>query len=369
VNRRAPSGGLRSVYVVVPGDIDDGAVPSGGNVYDRRICRGLPATGWSVHEFAVAGAWPRPDSAARAQLARILASLPDGTVVLVDGLVACGVPDVVVPQARRLKLVVLVHLPLGDEVGQAPAAAAELAALERRTLQAARAVVATSPWAARRLVAHHGLGADRVHVAPPGVDRAPLAHGTDGVTRLLCVGAVTVTKGQDLLVEALATAADLPWSCDLVGPLRRDPAQVAAVRRGIERHGLGGRLRLTGPRTGTQLAAAYAAADLLVLPSRTESYGMVVTEALARGIPVLAAAVGGVPETLGRDPDGRVPGIVAPPADVPALAAALRRWFAEPPLREELRYAAREQRGRLDGWEATFRCLTGVLDPLRGAPG
>jgi hypothetical protein len=60
---------------------------------------------------------------------------------------------------------------------------------------------------------------------------------------------------------------------------------------------------------------------------------------------------------------------VAPPADVPALAAALRRWFGEPPLREELRYAAREQRGRLDGWEVTFRCLTGVLDPLHGPPG
>jgi glycosyltransferase involved in cell wall biosynthesis len=362
-------GSLRSVHVVVPGDIDDDAVPSGGNVYDRRICRGLPATGRPVREFAVAGAWPRPDGAARASLARTLATVPDGAVVLVDGLVACGVPDVVVPQARRLQLVVLVHLPLGDEMGPAPAAAAELAALERSTLQAASAVVATSHWAARRLVQHHGLGADRVHVAAPGVDRAPLAPGTDGATRLLCAGAVTATKGQDLLVEALATAADLPWRCDLVGPLRRDPAQVAAVRRGIERHGLTGRLRLTGPRTGARLAAAYAAADLLVLPSRAESYGMVVTEALARGIPVLAAAVGGVPETLGRDPDGRVPGIVAPPADVPALAAALRRWLGSPALREQLRSVAQEQRDRLDGWEATFRCLTGVLDRLPGTPG
>ncbi|MGH9288695.1 MAG: glycosyltransferase family 4 protein [Acidimicrobiales bacterium] len=364
----ARTAGLRSVHVIVPADIDDVAVPSGGNAYDRRVCRGLPATGWSVHELPVAGAWPRPDTAARASLARTLSTVPDGAVALIDGLVACGVPDVVVPQARRLKLVVLVHLPLGEEVGPAPGPAAELAALERETLHAASAVVATSPWAARRLVVKHGLAADRVHVATPGADPAPPAPGTDGATRLLCLGSVTPTKGQDLLVEALAAVADLPWSCDLVGPLRRDPVHVAAVRCAIERHGLGQRVRLTGPRTGAQLATAFAAADLLVLPSRVECYGMVVTEALARGIPVLAAAVGGVPETLGHDPDGRVPGIVVPPANLTALAAALRRWFGEPALRDGLRRSARERRSALDGWEVTSRCLAGVLERLRGTP-
>jgi len=360
---------LRSVHVVVPDDIDDAAVPSGGNAYDRHVCRGLPATGWSVHEVAVAGAWPRPDTAACASLARTLSAVPDDAIVLLDGLVACGVPDVVVPHAGRLKLVVLVHLPLGDEVGAAPAAAAELAALERETLHAASAIVATSPWAARRLVAHHDLAADRVHVATPGADPAPLAPGTDGATRLLCVGSVTPTKGQDLLVEALAAVADLPWSCDLAGPLRRDPTHVDVVRCAIERHGLGERVRLTGPRTRTQLATDYAATDLLVLPSRVESYGMVVTEALARGIPVLAAAVGGVPESLGHDQEASMPGILVPPDDVPALAGALRRWFGEPALRDALRRSARERRSALHGWEVTSRCLAGVLDLLSGTRG
>jgi glycosyltransferase involved in cell wall biosynthesis len=368
----ARSAGMRWVHVVVPGDIDDVAVPSGGNAYDRRVCRGLPATGWPVRELAVAGAWPRPAPAARASLARVLSTVPDGTAVLFDGLVAGGVPDIVVPEARRLRLVMLVHLPLGDEAGLAPASAAELAALERETLHAASAVVATSPWVARRLVVQHGLGAGRVEVATPGADLAPLAPGTDGATRLLCVGSVTPTKGQDLLVEALAAMNDpagLRLRCDLVGPLRRDPAYVAAVRRAIERHGLGERVRLTGPRTGAQLAKTYAAADLLVLPSRVESYGMVLTEALARGIPVLAAAVGGVPEALGHDPDGRVPGILVPPDDVTALAAALRRWLGDPALREGLHRSARERRGTLHGWEVTSRCLAGVLERLHGRPG
>jgi glycosyltransferase involved in cell wall biosynthesis len=365
----APSTAARPVCVVVPGDVDDETVPSGGNVYDRRVCRGLPAAGRPVVECAVPGTWPRPDAGARAALAGALAALPDGAPVLVDGLVACGVPDVVVPHARRLALVVLVHLPLGDEMGQPPGCAAELAALERRTLQAASAVVAPSRWTAHRLVTLHGLDAGRVSVAPPGVDPAPLAAGTDGAGRLLCVGAVTPTKGQDLLVEALAAAADLPWTCELVGSLHRAPAHVAAVRRAVERAGLDRRVRLSGPRTGAQLDAAYAAADLLVLPSRAESYGMVVTEALARGIPVLAAAAGGVPEALGRTPDGRVPGLLVPPGDAGALAAALRRWLGEPGLREELRRAAAARRAGLDGWEATVGCLTGVLERQRGTPG
>lgn len=359
---------LRSVHVVVPDDIDNTAVPSGGNAYDRRVCLGLADTGCAVHELPVAGGWPRPDAVARESLARTLSTLPDGAVVLIDGLVACGVPDVVVPQARRLRLVVLVHLPLGDEVGASPSAAAELAALERESLRAASAVVATSSWVARRLVATHGLAADRIHVATPGADPARLAAGTDGASRLLCVGSVTPTKGQDLLVEALVGVADLPWSCDLTGPLSRNPVHVATVRSMIDRHGLGERVRLAGPKTGERLEAAYAEADLLVLPSRVEAYGMVVTEALARGIPVLAAAVGGVPESLGHDPGGRIPGILVPAADVVALAVALRRWLGDPELRDSLRGSAQRRRNTLDGWEVTSRCLADVLERLSGTP-
>ena len=355
------SPGPRTVHVVVPGDIDDPARPSGGNAYDRRVCLGLPAAGRPVREIAVAGTWPRPGDGARAELGHLLAAVPEGDDVLLDGLVGCGVPDVVTPHADRLRLVALVHLPLGDEAGLAPAAAAELTAFERATLHACAAVVATSAWAARRVVDVHGIPGDRVHVVAPGVDPAPLVPGGDPGTRLLCVGSITPTKGQDLLVEALARVADLDWTCLLVGPLVRDPAHVAAVRALALRHGLGERVRLTGPRTGPALDATYAAADLLVLPSRAETYGMVLTEALARGIPVVAAAVDGVPETLGRAPDGGVPGVLVPPADAAALAAALRRWLGDPELRGEARRAARRRRAGLDGWEVTARCLARVL--------
>lgn len=356
-----PGGDGRTVPVVLPGDVDDPAAPSGGNNYDRRICQGLAAAGWRVREFPVAGAWPRPDAAARAELARILAGLPDGAPVLLDGLVACGVPEVLAPHAARLRQVVLVHLPLADETGLAPEIAADLDARERRVLRSATAVVATSAWAGRRLAERHGLPAERVHVAAPGVDLAPPAVGTDDGSRLLCVASVTPRKGHDLLVEALARVADLPWHCTCLGGLDRAPDFVDRVRRSIGAYRLADRLLLAGPRGGADLATTYAAADLLVLPSRTETYGMVVTEALARGIPVLATDVAGVPEALGRTPDGGLPGMLVPPEDPDALAAALRRWLSQPPLRHRLRAAARARRDTLHGWEVTSRSLADLL--------
>ncbi|MFE3856972.1 glycosyltransferase family 4 protein [Streptomyces griseorubiginosus] len=359
---------LRSVHFVMPGGVDDPTAPSGGNAYDRRVCLDLPGFGWQVERHAVPGSWPRPGAAARTELARTLRDLPDGTVVLIDGLVACGVPEIIVPEAERLGIAVLVHLPLGDETGLEPGLALELDAKEREVLRAVPAVVATSDWAVRRLVSHHGLAPERVHVATPGADIAPLASGTDGLSRLLCVAAVTPRKGQHRLIEALAGAQDLPWSCVCVGGITQDPEYVAHLRMLIKKYGLQDRLHLAGPKAGAELDASYNAADLMVLTSYAETYGMAVTEALARGIPVLATDVGGVAEAVGRAPDGGVPGILVPPEDPAALAAELRGWFGEADVRRRLKAAARGRRAALDGWATTARSLAGVLGRLPSEP-
>lgn len=345
---------------VLPADVDDPNAPSGGNVYDRRMCQALAAAGRAPRELRAAGAWPRPDAGAREELSRALTAIADGELVLIDGLVACGVPEVVTPHAGRLRLVILVHLPLAEETGLEPGEAADLDERERWTLRAANAVVVTGPAVAGRVIRHHGLRADRVHVVTPGTDPAPLAPGTDGVSRLLCVASVTVRKGQDLLVEALADVDRPEWTCAFTGPLR-DPGYVERLRHAIARHGISDRVTFTGPRTGEALAATYTAADLVVLPSRAETFGMVVTEALARGIPVLATRVPGVPETLGHAPGGAVPGLLVPPNDAAALAAALRRWFGDHELRRRLRRAAHLRRGMLTTWDETSRHLVRTL--------
>jgi glycosyltransferase involved in cell wall biosynthesis len=342
------------VHVVLPGDIDDPANPSGGNTYDRRICQGLADSGWSVREHAVHGAWPRPGVTERADLARVLSAVPDNAVVLLDGLVASAVPDVLAPQARRLRLIILVHMPLGDDTVAARCA-------EREALAAAVSVITPSAWARRRLLDLYGLPAGRVHVATPGVDSAPLAPGSDAGSKLLCVAVVTPHKGYDLLTQALATVADQPWSCLCIGALSRDAGFVDRLRRQTRGYGIAGRVRFVGPRTGDELAAAYAAADLLVLASRGETYGMVVTEALARGIPVLATAASGLPEALGRAPDGSLPGILVQPGDPAALAGALRRWLSDTDLRQRLRRSARARRATLSGWAVTSELISKVL--------
>ncbi|MEV8440634.1 glycosyltransferase family 4 protein [Actinosynnema sp. NPDC051121] len=333
-----------TVHFVLPGGVDDPASPSGGNNYDRRVIGALR----SVREVEVPGTWPRPDAAARAALDRALTGIGDGSVVVLDGLVACGVPEVVVPHAGRLRLVVLVHLPLADETGLEPAVASRLDAAERECLRAAHAVVATSPSAARRLASHHGLA--RVHVVTPGVDPAPTATGTDGASRLLCVASVTPRKGHDVLVRALAAVADLPWTCAFVGPERWP------VRDLIARHGLGGRIELPGPLSGPSLDHAYATADLFVLASLAETYGMVVTEALARGVPVVASAV---PDALG---DG---GVLLPAGDVTAFSRALRRWLTDADWRRDLRGRAAARRRELSTWDETAAGLAEVLASLR----
>ena len=350
---------MTDVHVIVPEGIDDPARPSGGNAYDRRVCRGLAALGWAVHEHPILGAWPVADAAGHAALARAVARIPDGAVVLLDGLIASAAPEELVPHARRLRQVVLVHMPLGHRPPDDEAGAVR--AREREVLAAAVAVVTTSAWTRRRLGELYALPADRVHVAEPGVDAAGLAPGTAAGDALLCVAAVTPDKGHDVLLDALATAADLSWRCACVGSLDRDPAFADGVRSRAREGGLGDRVRFPGPRTGPELDRAYAAADVLVLASHAETYGMVVAEALARGLPVIAAEVGGVTEALGHGDDGTRPGLLVAPGDPAALGAAVRAWLADADLRERLRRAARERRASQRRWPATTSVLAGVL--------
>ena len=364
---RAATVSGRQVHVVLPASVDDPAAPSGGNTYDRRVCDGLTAGGWAVREVVLAGSWPRPGPGDARRLAGTLAALPDQGVVLLDGLVGCSAPDVVLAHAGRLCLVVVVHLPLAEETGRPAAERAVLDARERSSLGAAAAVVATSGAIARWLVRHHGLDPARVHVATPGVDAAPISAGTTGGGALLCAAAVTARKGHDLLVDALDRVAHLPWTCVCAGPVDRDPAFAARIRERVRDSGLAARIHFPGPLAGPELAARYAAADLLVLPSRAEPYGMVLTEAVARGIPVVATDVDGIPEALGRAPDGALPGVLVPPGDPAALSRALRDWLTEPELRAELGRAARARRDTLRDWRGTVEAVAGALTAAAAA--
>jgi glycosyltransferase involved in cell wall biosynthesis len=336
------------VFFVVPDGIDDPARPSGGNTYDRHLLRGLGAQGWSARERAVAGFWDRPDAASFSGLEGALRQIPDDAVVLLDGLIASTAPEVLVPEAGRLRLIVLVHMPLGHRPPDDDAWRRE-----RAVLEVATATVTTSTWSRRRLIELYDLPAHRVHVAEPGAPAAEPAGGTGAGEALLCVGAVTSEKGHDILLEALESISALSWNCTCVGSLDRDPAFVESLRRRTLDLGLGGRVSFPGPRTGDELDRTYASADLLVHASRAETYSLVVTEALARGLPVIAADVGGLAEALGEGADGTRPGLLVAPEDPVALGDALSAWLSDIELRTRLRRAAAERRQSLPSWSTT----------------
>ncbi len=346
------------VHVVVPAGFDHPGQPSGGNIYDRRVCAGLAEVGFQVLIATVAAAWPVPGSDARADLARIVSAIGDGETVLIDGLIASPAAAQLLPHTGRLRMTVLLHMPLATKAGTHHDASAERS--ERAVLRTAAGVVVTSEWTRRQVLTRYAIPACRVHVAQPGVDRvtAP-ARPVRG--RLICVGVLGRHKGQDLLVEALAGLADRDWHCVLAGSLDRDPAFVEQLRTQIRRLGYDHRVRLAGVLTGAALSHAYATADLLVAPSRSETYGMTVTEALAHGLPVLAAAVGGLPEALGSTADGTRPGQLIPPGDPAALAAALADWLGDERHRDRLRAAARQRQSTLRGWEQTTQEIANAL--------
>jgi glycosyltransferase involved in cell wall biosynthesis len=350
------------VHIVVPEGFDDPGQPTGGNIYDRRACAGLAEAGWDVLVTSVAAAWPVPGSRARADLARIVSAIPDGDSVLIDGLVASPAAAQLLPHTGRIRMTVLLHMPLATALDTHHDASTQRS--EWVVLHAATGVVVTSEWTRQQILTRYAIPAHRVHVARPGVDRVDVqARPVRG--HLICVGVLGRHKGQDLLVEALADLAERDWHCVLTGPLDRDPDFVEQLQTRITRLGYDHRVRLSGVLTGAALSHAYTTADLLVAPSRSETYGMAVTEALAHGLPVIAAAVGGLPEALGSTADGTRPGQLVPPGDPAALAAALGDWLGDERHRHRLRAAARQRRSTLRGWDQTTQEIANALTAHR----
>lgn len=340
---------MTTVHLLLPHDIDEPTRPTGGNAYDRRVSHGLRAAGWTVRETVVNGPWPHTDPRAQRRLRDALARLPDDAVVLADGLLASSEPAAFREHAHRLGLVVLVHLPLGT------------GSSEREILTAATAVLTTSRWTRDWLLQHYLLDEARVHAAPPGVDPAAPATASASGDRLLYVGAVSRVKGLDVLVKSLAQITGLPWRLTVVGSGLVEPAYTAELRTRVRALGLERRIGFAGPLDRASVGEAYRAADVLLVPSRQETYGLAVTEALASGLPVLASNVGGVAEALGRAPGGDVPGLLLPVEDVAAWASALAAWLTDEDLRDRLRTATAARRPALPSWSDTIEAVSQVL--------
>jgi glycosyltransferase involved in cell wall biosynthesis len=347
---------IRRIAFAVPGDL---STPTGGYTYDRRIIGELRRLGFGVDVIDLGEGFPRPNAETRAGALAKLADVPRGSAIVVDGLALGVLPEIAALRGRN-PLIGLVHHPLALETGLAPDEVERFRASERAALAGTQAIIVTSPAIARVLIADYGVSPDVLSVAPPGSERVPCAHGGGGgMVALLSVGIIVPRKGYDLLVAALATLGDLRWRLTIVGDRRRDAQASARLDADVLRHRLTARVAIEGAVSAERLAELYSAADVFVLASRYEGYGMAFAQAIAYGVPVIGTTVGAIPETV---PAGA--GLLVPPDDVPALAAALRLLISGAGERARLGRNARAAADLLPTWAAAaavfVRAIEGV---------
>jgi glycosyltransferase involved in cell wall biosynthesis len=346
---------VRNAAFAVPGDL---STPTGGYAYDRRIIAELSLRDWHIEVVNLGEGFPHPAVDTRAAACARLAALPPGHPVVIDGLAFGVLPDAAAALRASHPLVALVHHPLALESGLSADDAASLRASECSALACARHVIATSATVARLLVDDYGVASGCISVVQPGTDRgSPPPRHRGGEVKLLAVGSVIPRKGYDVLVAALARLRHLPWHLLIAGDCERSPQTSRRLRAEIARLGLTDRISLLGAVTPRELSPLYASADLFVLPSRFEGYGMAYTEAIAHGVPVIGTTAGAIPQTVPA-----AAGVLVAPDDVEALAATLQRLIANPHERERLAAGARAV--NFPSWSEQAALFARVLESL-----
>lgn len=347
---------VKRAAFAVPGDL---ATPTGGFSYDRRVIAELRDVGFAVEVIDLGEGFPAPSAETRAAAIAALDRLPAGSPVIIDGLAYGVLPELAESYCRSRPVIALVHHPLALETGLSVADAEGLRTSETTALAGARHIVTTSESTARILAADYAVPRDRITVAPPGTDQVvpPPQRNTDGPVKLLAVGSLVPRKGYDVLIAAMAAVANLDWHLTIAGPRDRDPETDRQIAAQIAACGLEPRVTLVGAVAPERLARLYAQADLFVLASRFEGYGMAFTEAISYGLPMIGTTAGAIPEAV---PAGA--GVLVPPDDVPALAAALRRMIGDRDERARLAQAARVAACRLPTWEGSARLIAAAIE-------
>jgi glycosyltransferase involved in cell wall biosynthesis len=346
---------VTAVAFCIPGDID---LPTGGYRYDREVLARLSRHGIEARHVGLGAGFPHPtrDDVSRACAA--LAREDRRSILLIDGLALGALPpDRIAALPQRV--VALVHHPLGLEAGLTPSRERELIENERAALAQARHVIVTSETTRRTLIGSFAVPASRITVAEPGVARADRAKGTVQPVEILSVGAVSARKAYGDLVQALATLKTTDWRLTIVGSLELAPKAVTDLRTTIAASDLGDRVRLVGARDEAELAQLYARADLFAMSSLFEGYGMALSEALARGLPIVTTTGGAAAETV---PDAAA--LKVPPGDIAAIADALGRALRDAALRKRMSDAAWAAAALLPTWDDTAREIAGAIRGL-----
>ena len=351
---------MARVEFVIPGDIN---LPTGGYAYDRRLLSLLPELGVDIRRLELPGSFPAPAAADLAETRRRVAATARDSILMIDGLAYGAMPaDLIRGFGRRI--VALVHHPLCMEAGLTAQRAAELRRLETEALTLAERVVASSHFTARTLAAEFGVPASKITPAEPGTEPAARARGTwvkggEAPLHVLAVGSIVPRKGYDVLIEALAPLKSLRWRLDIAGATDRSPETTAALERQIAAAGLADRVSLLGPVDDPRLAELYDHADVFVLSSHYEGYGMVLTEALSRGLAIVSTTGGAAAETIPDDAALKVE-----PRSPRAMMWAVGRAIEDAGIRKRISDAAWAAAAGLPRWSDTAARVASVLKEM-----
>ncbi|HEX2729519.1 MAG TPA: glycosyltransferase family 4 protein [Rubrobacteraceae bacterium] len=340
---------------------------TGGYLYNARVIAGLRARGFEVEEIVAGGvSVVEQESAARVLGARLKPSAFD--VIVVDALARVSVAPHLDRWRAECPVVAMVHELPSVAGGESVGGAAEDVIRERdyeEPLLRADGLISVSDHG-RRLLASRNVSPGRIQIVPPGFDRLdpPATVKASGEeVRALCVAQWIPRKGLLTLVDAWTRRWRPGAVLELVGETDADPEYAARVRDAIAA-APDTSIVVSGAVDDGTLSQAYAAADLFVLPSVYERYGMVYAEALSFGLPVIACGVGPVPDLVGKEAAALVP-----PADHGSLSEALGFLLEDPALRRRMSRAARRRAEDLPRWEDTVAVFEAVLrGAVRNAP-
>jgi glycosyltransferase involved in cell wall biosynthesis len=346
------------VTFAIPGDLSR---PTGGYAYDRHVLRLLPALGVEALHVPLPASFPMPTDADLATTSQLLLAQDWGSPLLIDGL-AYGAFPTGMAAGLAGRVIALCHHPLALETGLTPERAAELKRLESAALGYAAAVIVTGHGTRDLLVADFGVDAGKITVAEPGVERSQRARETSfgQPLRLLAVGSLSPRKGYEVLIEALAPLEGLPWHLTIIGAGDDASPYAASLRALIGVHGLVGRITMLGAMSDAELDAHYRSTDIFVMASHFEGYGMVLTEALARGLPIVTTLSGPGAAAL---PDAAAQKV--PPGDAGALGGELAYLIGDTAARQRRADAAWAAAARLPRWQDTARIIADVVKSLR----
>ncbi|MBM3587764.1 MAG: glycosyltransferase family 4 protein [Alphaproteobacteria bacterium] len=344
----------RAIHLIVPAPF---SAISGGYIYDRRMVEGLSALGQNVRVVELAGRHPFPDEAATEAARAVLAEVPEGACIVIDGL---GLPAFLplADELTRRSATALVHHPTALETGALEGQREALKAAERVLFSACARIITTSTLTARDLPEAFGADPARITVIEPGTDAAPRAVGSAGPgCAILSIGLLVPRKGHDVLLHALARLTDLEWSLAIAGDATRDPVHADGLRALAAELGLAQRVRFLGALPDAALDAEYARADLFALATRYEGYGMAAAEAMARGLPLAITAGGAIADIVPEDA-----AVVAAVDDHTALSRAMRRPIFDAGLRAAMAEASWRAGQALPRWPDRAAAFLKALD-------